>query len=137
MGRKTQIGIIAAVALLLFGAVAVYAYDHSKRDQIAEGVKVGNVDIGGLSPDQAKARLQRRLLDPLQHAIEVGFAGKTYTLTADKLKVRADVDGIVQDALDASRSDFLPVRDFRYLTGGSVDKRISPHVDYSTSAVQK
>jgi lipoprotein-anchoring transpeptidase ErfK/SrfK len=135
MGRKTQIGIIAAVALLLFGVVGVWAYDHSKRDQISDGVKVGNIDIGGLSADQARARLQRRLVDPLQHSIQVTFAGQRYTLPAKDLHVRANVDAIVGQAVDASRSAFLPVRDFRYLTGGSLDKQINPEIQYSTKAV--
>jgi lipoprotein-anchoring transpeptidase ErfK/SrfK len=115
--------------------VGVWAYDHSKRDQIADGVTVGNVDIGGLSADQAKARLQRRLVDPLQHSIQVTFADQRYTLPAKDLHVRANLDAIVQQAVDASRSAFLPVRDFRYLTGGSVDQQIDPQVHYSSKAV--
>src|SRR5437764_3910420 len=135
MGRKTQIAIVAAVALLLFGAVGVWAYDHSKRNQIADGVTVGNIDIGGLSADQAKSRLQRRLVDPLQHSIHVSFAGQTYTLPVKSLHVRANLDAIVQEAVDDSRSAFLPVRDFRYLTGGGIGKDINPQVQYSSKAV--
>jgi lipoprotein-anchoring transpeptidase ErfK/SrfK len=42
---------------------------------------------------------------------------------------------MVDAALDASRSDGLPTRVWRYATGGSVDREIAPQIAYSAQAL--
>ena len=45
------------MAFIGIGVVAgAYFYDNSKKDLIAEGVKVNGVPIGGMSRAQARAR---------------------------------------------------------------------------------
>jgi lipoprotein-anchoring transpeptidase ErfK/SrfK len=56
-------------------------------------------------------------------------------LSADKLQVRADVDGMVDSALEASRAGGFPTRVWRYATGGTVDREISPQIAYSADAL--
>ena len=48
---RTRLPLIAAllVGLLLAGAGAVYGYDRSRADVIADGVRVGGIDVGGLT----------------------------------------------------------------------------------------
>jgi len=47
-------GLIAATAL---GAGALYAYDQQYSGRIMPGVRIGNVDVSGLAPDEATALL--------------------------------------------------------------------------------
>jgi lipoprotein-anchoring transpeptidase ErfK/SrfK len=56
-------------------------------------------------------------------------------LSPDKLQVRADINGMVNAALRASRSGGFPTRVWRYTTGGSVDREIAPHITYSAKAL--
>jgi hypothetical protein len=54
---------IALVALLIMGlllAVGVWAYDDAQKDQIAPGVKIGGVDVGGRSADSARKVIKER-----------------------------------------------------------------------------
>ena len=124
-----------ALGVLFALAVAAYAIDRAHSDKISDGVRVGGVDVGGLSADQARARLTTRLVKPVDKPVTVSFQGSRYTLSKDKLNLHADVDGMVQEALDASRSGGFPVRVWRYATGGSVDREIAPQVSYSASAL--
>ncbi|MDP8968734.1 MAG: hypothetical protein M3N04_09050, partial [Actinomycetota bacterium] len=55
---------IAAVVVLV-GVVAVFAWDADRSDVIADGVRIGPVDVSGLSRDEARVRVQERLLEPL------------------------------------------------------------------------
>jgi lipoprotein-anchoring transpeptidase ErfK/SrfK len=135
VGRRAQIGLAAALGFLFVMAVAAYAIDRTHSDRIADGVRVGGVEIGGLSTDQARHRLQHRLVDPLDKSVTVTFEGNKYVLSADKLQVRADIDGMVDSALAASRSGGFPSRVWRYATGGSVDREIAPQIDYSADAL--
>jgi lipoprotein-anchoring transpeptidase ErfK/SrfK len=137
MGRKTQIASVVAVLALVFGAVAAYAYDSSQKDEIAEGVTIGGVDVGGLDADEAERVVRKQLLAPLRHSLRVGYDGESWTLPGKTLKVRADLDGAVEEALDVSRDGGLPGRFVRYVTGGEVEEAVPADVDYSERAINR
>jgi hypothetical protein len=128
------LGVLALV--LVVAAVGAYAYDSSHKDKIADGVKIGHVDVGGLDRQQAAQRVQRRLVAPLQQTVKVKLGSETYRLPAEKLKIRADVNGMVDEAIDDSQSWGVPSRVFRYVTGESVDDTVKPEVSYSDAAVR-
>ena len=52
VGRRVQIALAAAVGALLLLAVGAYALDRANSDEIADGVRVGDVEVGGLSPSR-------------------------------------------------------------------------------------
>jgi lipoprotein-anchoring transpeptidase ErfK/SrfK len=137
MGRKTQIAIVAVVALLVVGAIAAYAYDSSQKDKIADGVTVAGVDVGGMDEAEAKQAVRARLLRPLRHSIRVGYDGNSWELPGESLRVHADLDAAVEEALADSREGGLPGRLVRYVTGGSVDEHVSADVTYSQPAINR
>jgi lipoprotein-anchoring transpeptidase ErfK/SrfK len=137
VGRRAQIALVAAIGVLLALAVAAFAIDRANSDKIADGVRVGGVEVGGLSTDQAKKKLTARLVKPLDKPVTATYQGTKYTLSPDKLQVHADIGGMVQSALDASRSGGFPARVWRYTTGESVDREITPQIAYSGDALDQ
>jgi lipoprotein-anchoring transpeptidase ErfK/SrfK len=136
-GHRAKIAVVAGVLALLIAAVAAYAYDSSQQDTIADGVTIGGVDVGGMNEAEAKRAVRAQLLSPLQHSIRVGYDGERWVLEGDRLKVHADLDAAVEDALDASRDGWLPGRIVRYVSGGNVDKNVSARVTYSQPAINR
>ncbi len=137
MGRKTSIGLIVAAVIVILGVGAAYAYDSSQKDKIAEGVRIAGVDVGSLSEDEAAELVQRRLLAPLRHSLRVSFDGEKWELPGAKLKVRANVDKAVEEAVADSRDGGFPGRLVRYVTGEEVTRSISPQVTYSDRAINR
>lgn len=137
MGRKTKIALATLGALIALGAVAAYAYDSSQDGEIAQGVTIAGVDVGGMTGAEAKKAVDRRLLEPLRNSIRVGYDGQSWNLTWKQLKVRADLDRAVDEALEASREGSLPTRVLRYLRGGEVDTEVTAEVEYSQQAVNR
>jgi lipoprotein-anchoring transpeptidase ErfK/SrfK len=137
LGRKTQIAVITAAVLVLLGGAVAYAYDSTQKDKIADGIRVAGVDVGGLDEEQARALVHKRLLAPLRHSLRVGFDGETWELPGEDLKVRADLDQAVAEAVEESQGGGLPERLVRYVTGGEVSESIAPQVEYSESAINK
>jgi lipoprotein-anchoring transpeptidase ErfK/SrfK len=135
VGRRAQIALAAVVGVLLVMAAAAYAIDRANSDKIADGVRIGGVGVGGLSADQARNRVKSRLLDPLDKPVTVEFESKKYVLSPDRLQLHADIDGMVDEAVSAGRSDAFPARVWRYATGGSVDREIAPQISFSSSAL--
>jgi lipoprotein-anchoring transpeptidase ErfK/SrfK len=137
MGRKTQIAIVTGVAMLLLGAVGAYAYDSSQKEKIAEGVTIAGVDVGGMGEAEAKHTVRRRLLAPLRHSIRVSYDGQGWVLSGRTLKVHADLEQAVEDAVAASQDGGLPGRLIRYVSGGDVDEQVSAKVTYSQPAINR
>ena len=137
MGRKTWIAVITVFVVMVGVVAGAYAYDSSQKDKIADGVTVAGVDVAGMNSEEAAAAVRRQLLAPLRHPLTVSYKGESWTLPGAKLKLRADVDGAVEEAVDASQEGGLPSRLVRYVTGGSVDKSIAAEVDYSRPAITR
>ncbi|HEX9967741.1 MAG TPA: L,D-transpeptidase/peptidoglycan binding protein [Solirubrobacterales bacterium] len=123
--------------MLLLGAVGAYAYDSTRDDEIAEGVTIGGVDVGGMDAERAERAVRRQLLAPLRHSLRVGYDGESWELPGKKLGVRADLDAAVEEALEVSRDGGLPGRVVRYVTGGEVDEAVPAEVEYSERAINR
>jgi lipoprotein-anchoring transpeptidase ErfK/SrfK len=131
--------IFVAVLLLVFvgGAVAAFAYDSSRDDLIAEGVTVAGVDVGGMRTAEATRVVQRELQKPLERPITVKRGTTRFTLSAQDAGVKADVGGMVDEALEASRDGTIITRVARDLTGGEENAQVPPRVTYSSDAVHQ
>ena len=135
MKQKSFIALAIAVALLLIGAVAGYAYDSSREDRIARGVTVAGVDVGDMSATAARRTLRREIAAPLERPVAVTYRGRRFTLSAADAGVRADVGGMVDDAIRASRDGSIVTRVARDLTGGEENATVPARVTYSKRAV--
>jgi lipoprotein-anchoring transpeptidase ErfK/SrfK len=137
MGTKTSIAALIAALLLVLVVGGAYAYDSSQKDKIAEGVTIGGVDVGGLDEAEAAAKVQRKLVAPLKTSLGVSFEGETWKLTGKQLKIRAELDAAVEEAVEDSQEGGLPGRLVRYVSGGEVEESIRPEVAYSEPAVNR
>jgi lipoprotein-anchoring transpeptidase ErfK/SrfK len=135
MRNKTFILVAAFLVILLAGAVAAYAYDSSRDDTIAEGVTVAGVDVGGMRVDDAQRVIARELREPLERPISVVRGGKRFTLSAQDAGVHADVTGMVDEALEASRDGNIVSRVARDLTGGEENAQVPARVTYDEAAI--
>jgi lipoprotein-anchoring transpeptidase ErfK/SrfK len=131
----TFIAVAVAIALLLGGAVGVYAYDQGREDRIADGVKVGGIDVGGMERREARERLRTELLAPLAAPVVVRARGREFRLTARESRVAANLDVLVAQAVERSREGNVLARTVRGLTGGRVEEDIEPKVTWSSEAV--
>lgn len=137
MGRKLQIAIVLAVMGLVALAGVAYAWDSSRSDEIAEGIEIGGIDVGGLTANEAEKLVTQELVKPLDKPLLVTYDDVRYQLNEEKLRIAADVEGMVDRALDESQEGGLPSRIWRYATGGEVDESISPKVTYDEAAVSE
>ena len=137
MGTKTSIAALIAALLLVVVVGGAYAYDSSQKDQIAEGVTIGGVDVGGLDEEEAAARVRRKLLMPLQGSLSVTFRKQSWELPGEELKIRADVAAAVEEAVEDSQEGGLPGRLVRYVSGGEVEESIAPEVTYFEPAINR
>lgn len=126
-------GLFGLVVVLVLG---MYVYDHGQRDQIAKGVRIDGIDVGGLSASAASARLQRSVAVSMEHSVVVSSHGKTWRITPRDAGVVVNVAGTVAEAVNASRAGSIFSRTWRGLFGGNVNKEVPLRVSYSHQAVR-
>lgn len=129
--------VIAAVAVVLIAVVAVVVWDAGREDVIANGVAIGPVDVSGLSREEARARVEERLVGPLMTPLVVSAAGQSFPLSAREAHIEADVDAMVDAAIARSRAGGVLTRTWRAISGQELGARVTPKVEYSRKAVQR
>ena len=109
MARAAIIGFGGAAVALIVCVAVVLALVAAKDDTIADGVRVGTVDVGGMQRDEAGALIRRKLAGTTQQPVAVMFNDTPYVMRADVAKARIDVDATLDAALDAGdRSAVAP-----------------------------
>jgi lipoprotein-anchoring transpeptidase ErfK/SrfK len=86
---------------------------------------------------EAKRAVRAQLLAPLRHSLKVGYDGESWKLPGKSLRIHANLDDAVDQALDESQDGGLPGRLVRYVTGAGVDERVPAEVSYSKPAVNR
>ncbi len=137
MRHRSFILLATLLMLLIFGSVAVYGVDAAQEDKIAEGVTVGGVDVGGMVKEDARRAVAQQVEDPLGRPLKVRYGGKTFKLTGKQARARADVDGMIDEAVEKSRGGNMISRVARSITGGGVDAEVPVRVDYDDAAVDR
>jgi lipoprotein-anchoring transpeptidase ErfK/SrfK len=137
MRHRSFILLASLLMLLIFGSVAVYAVDAAQEDKIAEGVTVAGVDVGGMKTGEARRAVAQQVQDPLSEPLTVRYGHKKFKLTAEQAKVKADVDGMIDEAVDKSRHGNMFSRVSRSITGGKVNADVPVRVDYDQGAVDR
>ena len=135
MRSKSFIAVSGLIALLLVLAGGVYAYDTNRNDLIAEGIRVGGVDVGGMRAHEARAKLNRELLGPLRKPVTAAHKDRTFSLTPEEARVGVDIDGSVDHALDRSRKGDLIARTMRGITGETIEADLGVDITYDRDAV--
>jgi len=137
MTRRIQVLLSLFIAFAAIGAVAIYLWDDAQKGTIAEGITIGGIDVGGLDAAGAESQVRSSIVRPLEQPVKVSYEGARYELSAEKLKIRADVEGMVDQALEASEKGGIAGRTWRRISGAEVEESIEPKISYSQSAIEE
>ena len=134
--RRTHViavAVVAALAVVLVGGA--WAYDRGRKDTIVPGVKIGGVDVGGLTAAQAQRRIERELLNPLQEPIVIRRGTRSWHLGSKEAQISANIAGSVGAAMDSGRDGSFLARTWRSVTGSQDGTTIQPELTYNDHAV--
>jgi vancomycin resistance protein YoaR len=138
--RRSWQRVLAYRALIVVGAVAALALVvgfvfAGSSARIAAGVHIAGVDVGGLTPAQARALLERRSSSLENTPVRFQTGARSWSVKPSELGVQVDWAAAVADA----RKDgdgFGPVRGFRRLGVRFFGADVQPHARFWGQAVQ-
>jgi lipoprotein-anchoring transpeptidase ErfK/SrfK len=133
--RRRALPLLIAVGVLLLVALGMYLYDHSRRDLIADGVRVDGVSVGGLRAAAARTKLEHELSAKLNEPVAVRVGGREWKLSPREAGMRVDVANMVAQAVAVSREGSIFSRTFRGVFGGTVNRNVALVASYSQARV--
>jgi lipoprotein-anchoring transpeptidase ErfK/SrfK len=136
MPRRLIAVLVLTVTVLLVGAGSLYAFDQAHKTKIADGVTVNGVDVGGLTPAQARAKLSRALLEPLDRPVSVRYKGRRFTLSKRRANIAIDIDGSVDRAMRVSTEGNLFTRTWREVRGTELNAQVDAKISWDRAAVR-
>ena len=83
LGRPSTVLVVALVIAVAGGAVLARAY--TLRDSVLPGVSVAGVDVGGLAPADARARIDAEVGARLDQPVEIVVGGKSLPVTPSNI----------------------------------------------------
>ena len=92
--------VVAMVIAVAGGAVLARAY--TLRDSVLPGVSVAGVDVGGLAPADARARIDAELGARLDEPVQIAVGGKSLRVTPSNI-FQVDVAASERAAYDSAR----------------------------------
>jgi vancomycin resistance protein YoaR len=95
------VGLVAAMAI---GAGALYAFDRHYTDRIVPGVRIGGVDVSGLTPAEARTTLNSAFASFSTGRAVLSNGDRQLPIAYADVDRRPDVDAMVSDALAVGRS---------------------------------
>jgi vancomycin resistance protein YoaR len=133
--RRKAAGI--ALALSLVAACVFFVNGVFGGDEIRSGVKIGDLDVGGMTREEARASLERHVSTTLDE-IELGDEG--FSVTGQELGVKVDAASAVQEAYSVGREGgvfgtfFGTLRS--YIGGVQVDAEVGYDKEAARTAVE-
>ncbi len=102
LGKPSTFFVVAAVVVAIAG-VAVLARAYTLRDSVLPGVSVAGVDVGGLAPADARARIDEEIGAQLDQPVEIVVGGKSLRVTPSNI-FQVDAAASEQAAYDSARA---------------------------------
>jgi len=110
--RTVKILVVLA-ALAAVALTAMYVYAGSKSEEIASGITIEGVEVGGLNSTEAIRKVSRQLDLEYRRSLKVQYNSKTFKITPDQVDLRLDVKTAVDKALERSKNGSFVKRSLR------------------------
>jgi vancomycin resistance protein YoaR len=136
-GRSTRVlarWVLVSLALLAVLAALVGLAFAGSTARIADGVAIAGIEVGGLTPKEARVLLEKRFDRVAQTPVVFTAAGERYPIKATTLGVEADWAAAIETA-GREGEGFGPVRGFRRLQARFFGAEIAPPVQAYSAAL--
>ena len=122
------------LAIVLAGAAVLSFAFAGSASRLAEGTRVAGVDVGGLTPGEARRLLERRAAELASAPVTFVAGSASFRLTPSRLGIEVDWAAAV-DAARREGSGFAPVRGFRRLQTRVFGVDVAPPVRVYAAAL--
>jgi vancomycin resistance protein YoaR len=129
--RRRRIAGLALVAVILLVVVAVWYAGNA--DEIRRGIRIGEVDVGGMTKEEAREAVERHAAGAFG---EIRFGDGVFSVPGEKLGVEVDAARAVDEAYSVGREGWAGERVFGVLRSYLGGIQLDPAVEYREEAAR-
>jgi vancomycin resistance protein YoaR len=123
--RRRRNSALALVAGVLLIVVAAWLWESA--DEIRSGVRIGEVDVGGMTKDEAREAIERHVSSTFE---EIRFGDGVFSVPGERLGVRVDAGSALEEAYEVGREGWMGKRIFDVLRSYLGGIQREPAVEY-------
>lgn len=114
--RKLLIPVITIILIIIaIGFSTIFAFANIKKEKIISGVSISEVDVSGLSQEEAKAKINEIYQDKKEKEISLQYEDYETTLNPTLMEVNYDIDKAVEEAYLIGKEDNIFVSNYQIL----------------------
>lgn len=121
--RRITLRVLVAVVLVVVAAL----WYAGNADEIRSGVRIGEVDVGGMTREEASAAVERHAAGAFE---EIRFGDGVFSVPGEKLGVKVDAAPAVSEAYSVGREGWIGKRVFDVLRSYLGGIQLEPAVEY-------
>lgn len=95
---------LLVIVMTAAGALMIYTRDNQR---IAQGVTISDIEVSGLTKDQARERLEKDVKEWLTQPVTLDVDGERIDLSLETLGTLVQIDPVLNDAYDIGRKGSL------------------------------
>jgi vancomycin resistance protein YoaR len=126
----------AAAGALLIALLAVGVVFAGSTDRIAAGVKVANLNVGGLKAEQAEQKLAARARRLAAVPIAFKAGGRSWPIAPAQIALRVDWAGAVRQGLDEGDGP-IPLRGLKRVQLRLLGNNVEPGASYEERTLDR
>lgn len=112
---KAWIFIVTAIIIVLAILSTGFALINMNNSNIIAGVKIDEINLQGLSKEDAKSVINKKIEEKLSQEIKIKVDEEEYTLALSQIELKYNVDEAVEQAYNIGRGGNIFVNNFKIL----------------------
>jgi len=121
------------VIIFIFASLLLFAanFRFMVSDHIYEGVRIGDVPVGGLSPEVAAVKISTAFQTQTSQPLRIVYQDRQWLVTATKIDLTIDAQGLAQEAYNAGRTGniFHRMKQRYFLTNQGLQIPLVPSIN--------
>jgi L,D-transpeptidase catalytic domain/Putative peptidoglycan binding domain len=129
--------VVVAVCMFIVAGVAYagFRYEDARSDRAMPGVRIADVDVGGMNRSQMEAALRPSVRALLDRPVRILVGSRMVTRTAASLGAAVDVEPAIDEALRRTASLSWPTRLYHHVLGRAVPLNLDLTVEFERAPV--
>lgn len=132
--KKVLIFIIIVMSILVVILIfsTIFTLLHSRKNTIASGVKIKNIDVSGMTYEDAKSKLDKIFKNIMKSNIDLVYGDDyKYTITAEDVELSYDFKDTLDEAYSIGRTGNVFKANYNLLSSALFKKNIDVKYSYN------
>ena len=129
------LSIVIFIALMIFSTI--FSFLNINNSNMMSGISINDVDVSGLTKDEAKERVKKVLDEKINEEIKVIYGEYESTINPTLIEAKYNIDEVIDEAYGIGRTGNIITNNYSILYTMIFKREININVEINEEATQK